>query len=289
MELSVIIVSFNAREYLRECLRTVRKASANINCEVFVVDNNSDDGSAAMVKDDFPEIKLIRNNVNSGFSAANNVAIKQSAGEFILLLNPDTIIPEDTFSQCITFMKEHTDAGALGVKMVNGNGRYLPESKRAFPTPLTGFFKTFGLSALFPQSHFFNRYYFTHIGPDETGSAEVISGAFMFMRMKALQKAGLPDEDFFMYGEDIDLSYRIIRAGFKNYYFPAITITHFKGMSTRRDNYTDIIHFYNAMRIYSRKRNAERFDPLHYLIIPATYFRQGLAFLNRFFSITFLQ
>jgi GT2 family glycosyltransferase len=289
MELSVIIVSYNAREYLKECLFTVRKASANINCEVFVVDNNSVDGSAIMVKDDFPEIKLIRNNVNSGFSAANNLAIKLSAGDYVLLLNPDTTIPEDTFSKCISFMKEHPEAGALGVKMVNGDGRFLPESKRAFPTPLTGFFKTFGLSAVFPRSKFFNRYYSTHISPDETGSTEVISGAFMFLRMAALKKAGLPDEDFFMYGEDIDLSYRIISSGYKNFYFGEVTITHYKGKSTKRDNYTDLIHFYDAMRIYSHKRNTERFDPLHFIVIPATYFRQGLALLNRFIRITFLQ
>lgn len=282
MELSVIIVSFNVREYLRQCLISVLKAADYVQCEIFVVDNNSADGSCDMVKNEFPAVELIINRENTGFSFANNQAIKKAIGSFVLVLNPDTIIEADTFSKCIGFMKDHSDAGALGVKMINGEGMYLPESKRAFPYPLTAFFKTFGLSAIFPNSHFFNRYYLTNIKTDETAPAEAISGAFMFIRMEALKKAGYFGEEFFMYGEDIDLSYRISRCGYTNYYYPMVCITHFKGMSTPRDEYTDILHFYNAMKIYSGKRFREKFNPLFFIIIPAIWFREGIALTVRF-------
>jgi O-antigen biosynthesis protein len=288
MELSVIIVSYNVSEYLKNCLLSVKKASAKIDCEIFVVDNNSSDSSGEMVRNEFPEVKLILNTVNKGFSAANNQAIKQSGGEYVLLLNPDTIVEEDSFSKCIGFMNNHPDAGALGVKMVNGEGRYLPESKRALPTPATSFFKTFGFSFLFPGSRLFNRYYLSHVDCNETSIAEVIAGAFMFIRRGALLKAGLPDEDFFMYGEDIDLSYRILQAGYHNYYFPEVQIIHFKGKSTSRDNYIDIFNFYGAMRIYTGKRHEEKFSWLYYLIIPAIYFREGFSILRRFLRINFM-
>jgi GT2 family glycosyltransferase len=284
MELSVIIVSYNVNEYLKNCLFSSIKASENIDCEIFVVDNNSSDSSAEMVRNEFPEIKLIQNTVNKGFSAASNQAIK-----YILLLNPDTLVEEDTFSKCISFMKNHSDAGALGVRMVNGEGRFLPESKRSLPTPSTAFFKTFGFSFLFPKSRLFSRYYLSHVDCFETSAAEVIAGAFMFIRREALEKAGLPDEDFFMYGEDIDLSYRIMKAGYQNYYFPEVQIIHFKGQSTSRNNYNDIFNFYSAMRIYSGKRHEEKFTLLYFLIIPAIYFREGFSIINRFFRINFLR
>ena len=288
MELSVIIVSYNVRDFLKQCLLSVKKASENIDHEIFVVDNNSTDDSSVMVSKEFPDINLIINNVNSGFSAANNQAIKQAKGRFILLLNPDTLIENDTFIKCINFMNDHPDAGAMGVRMINGEGRFLPESKRAIPTPEIAFFKAFGLSFLFPESRFFNRYYLSHIDSFETAMSEIISGAFMFIRREALSKTGLMDEDFFMYGEDIDLSYRLLQAGYNNYYFPGIQIIHFKGKSTGRDNFTDILHFYKAMRIYIRKRCEEgKFHFLHFFIIPAIYFREVLALLNRFFRIIF--
>lgn len=288
MELSVIIVSFNVRNFLKQCLLSVKKASENIDCEIFVVDNNSADDSCIMVEQEFPEIILLKNKVNSGFSAANNQAIKLAKGRFILLLNPDTLIENDTLIKCINFMNGHPDAGAMGVRMINGEGRFLPESKRALPTPKTAFFKIFGLSFLFPKSRLFNRYYLSHIDSLETSMAEIISGAFMLIRWEALGKTGFLDEDFFMYGEDIDLSYRLTKAGYNNYYFPETQIIHFKGKSTSRDNFTDILHFYKAMRIYVRKRSEEgKFNSWHFLIIPVIYFREGLALLNRFFRITF--
>jgi GT2 family glycosyltransferase len=289
MELSVIIVSFNVRDYLRQCLISVLRAAESVECEIFVVDNNSTDGSVDLVKNEFPQVRLIQNKENSGFSTANNQAVKKANGSYVLFLNPDTIVETDTFSKCIGFMKNHPEAGAIGVKMITGEGRYLPESKRAFPEPLTAFFKTFGFSAVFPGSPFFNRYYLPDIDKDETAAAEAISGAFMFTGMEALLKAGMFDEDFFMYGEDIDLSYRISRLGYINYYFPEACIIHFKGMSTARDKYTDILHFYNAMKIYEGKRNREKFNPLFFIIIPAILFREGIALTLRFIRITFLR
>jgi GT2 family glycosyltransferase len=287
MELSVIIVSFNVSDFLKQCLLSVKKATENIHCEIFVVDNNSADDSCSMVEREFPEIILIKNKVNSGFSAANNQGIKQANGQYVLLLNPDTLVQEDTFTRSINFMNGHPDAGAMGVRMINGEGRFLPESKRALPTPETAFFKAFGISFLFSGSRFFNRYYLPHIDSFETSTAEIISGAYMFIRREALSKTGFLDEDFFMYGEDIDMSYRLLQAGYNNYYFPEIQIVHYKGKSTGRDNFTDIFHFYRAMRIYIRKRSEEgKFNSLKFLIIPAIYFREGLALLNRLFRIT---
>jgi len=288
MELSVIIVSFNVRDFLRQCLISVKIASEKINYEIFVVDNNSEDGSVEMVKNDFPEVKLIINKVNWGFSVANNQAIKMSGGHFILLLNPDTTVERDTFSRCIEFMNCHTDAGAMGIRMINGEGSFLPESKRAFPTPASAFFKTFGLSSLFPGSKFLNRYYLPYTDGVETLITEVISGAFMFIRREALDKSGLFDEDFFMYGEDIDMSYRLLQTGYKNYYFPEIQIVHFKGKSTGRDNFNDLHHFYRSMRIYLRKRADEGiYRRSKIILIMATYFREGLAVVNRFIKLTF--
>jgi O-antigen biosynthesis protein len=288
MELSVIIVNFNVRDFLRQCLCSVKTASENIDCETLVVDNNSEDGSVGMIKSEFPDVKLIINRVNSGFSAANNQAIKKSQGRFILLLNPDTIVEKDAFSKCIDFMNIHSDAGAIGVRMKNGEGRFLPESKRAFPTPGIAFFKTFGLSFLFPKSPILNKYYLPQIKILQTSLTEVISGAYMFIRRDALEKSGLLDEDFFMYGEDIDLSYRLLQTQYNNYYFPVVSIVHFKGKSTSRDKYKDIFHFYDSMRIYVRKHSAEgKYRSFQLPIIAAIYLRQILALINRFLRNAF--
>lgn len=287
MDLTVIIVSYNVRELLRKCLETVIRAGQGIDLEIYVVDNNSDDNSSSMVAGEFPHINLISNETNTGFSTAGNQAIRLAQGRYILLLNPDTLIGEDALTRCIEFMDSHDDAGALGVKMVNGEGEFLPESKRALPSSLSAFFKSFGLSFLFPGSKIFNRYYLTETGTDETSKSEVISGAFMFIRKETLDRTGLLDEDFFIYGEDIDLSYRIIESGYNNYYFPQVTITHFKGCSTPRHKYDDIFHFYKAMRIYIRKRRAGgKFRYSCFFLIPGVYFREALAILNRFIKIS---
>ena len=290
MDLSVIIVSFNVKDYLYHCLNSVKSASDNIDCEIFVVDNNSEDGSQEMIKNKFPEVRLIINHDNRGFSAANNQAIKLSGGRFVLLLNPDTIIKKDTFTSCIDFMNKHSDGGALGVRMINGEGRFLAESKRGFPTPLTAFFKIFGFSYLFQKSPLFNNYYLPKISSRQTSLTEVISGAFMFIRREALNKSGLMDEDFFMYGEDIDLSYRLTQTGYKNYYFSEIQIIHYKGKSTSKNSYNDIFQFYKAMRIYSRKRALEgKYKSILPFIILAVCFREALALSNRYLKLTFLK
>ena len=206
MDLTVIIVNYNVRYFLEQCLHTVEKASRNIEAEIFVVDNNSVDGSCEMVKEKFPHVRLIENHENLGFSKANNQALALSKAEFCLLLNPDTVVEEDTFEKCIEFMRSHEDAGGLGVHMIDGKGDFLPESKRALPTPAVAFYKVFGLSMLFPRSRIFSRYHLGYLNREETHEVEVLSGAFMFLRRKALDKTGFLDENFFMYGEDIDLS-----------------------------------------------------------------------------------
>jgi O-antigen biosynthesis protein len=284
MDLTVVIVSYNVSEYLQKCLITVDRARQGIDCEIFVVDNNSEDDSCSMVTREFPHVFLIRNKTNAGYSVANNQAIKQAHGRYILLLNPDTLVEEDAFIKCISFMDSHIDAGALGVKMVDGDGEFLPESKRALPSTGSAFFKSFGFSYLFPKSKVFNRYYLPMVGIEETARNEVISGAFMFIRKDTLNITGLLDEDYFMYGEDIDLSYRILEAGFCNFYFPEVKIVHFKGSCTPRDRYDDIFNFYKAMRIYIGKRSANgKFRYLSYVFLPGIYFRESLAVLNRFF------
>ena len=253
MKLSVIIVNYNVKHFLEQCLQSVHKAIKNIDAEVFVVDNNSVDQSVELVKDKFPFVKLIINKENTGFSVANNQAIRVSKGEYVLLLNPDTIVEEDTFEKCISFMDSKPNAGAIGVKMVDGKGKFLPESKRSLPTPAVAFYKIFGLSSLFPKSKRFGAYHLSYLPEDEVNEADILAGAYMFMRKEALDKVGLLDETFFMYGEDIDLSYRIIQGGYKNYYFPETRIIHYKGESTKKGSLNYVFLFYKAMIIFAKK------------------------------------
>lgn len=251
--------------------------------EVFIVDNNSIDGSVEMVKQKFPDYHLIENKENTGFSRANNQAMRIAKGEYVLLLNPDTVVEEDTFAQCIEFMDQHPKGGGLGVKMIDGKGIFLPESKRGLPTPSVAFYKIFGLSRLFPKSKRFGQYHLGYLDKDEVHEVEILSGAFMLMRKETLDQVGLLDEDFFMYGEDIDLSYRIIKGGYKNYYFPKTRIIHYKGESTKKSSVNYVFVFYNAMVIFARKhfseKNARSFS---FLINLAIYLRAGMAVTNRF-------
>jgi GT2 family glycosyltransferase len=282
MKLSVVIVNYNVEYFLDQCLSSVSKAMGNIEGEVFVVDNDSIDGSNDMVKNKYPEVKLIANKKNVGFSIANNQAIKKSTGEYVLLLNPDTVVEHDTFEKVISFMDGHPNAGALGVKMLDGSGNFLPESKRGLPTPATAFYKMFGISSLFPHSKRFARYHLGHLDNDKIHKVEILPGAFMLLRKKVLDKTGLLDESFFMYGEDIDLSYRIIKAGYSNYYYPETRIIHYKGESTKKGSVNYVLVFYNAMVIFAKKhftqKNAKLFT---FLINIAIYFRAFLALLTR--------
>ena len=283
MKLSVVIVNYNVQHFLEQCLHSVRRAIRNVEGEIFVVDNNSVDGSVRMVREKFPEVHLIANKENTGFSKANNQAIQVAKGEYILLLNPDTVVAEDTFEKVIRFMDEHPDAGGLGVKMVDGKGNFLPESKRGLPTPAVAFYKIFGLSALFPASRTFGRYHLGFLDKDKNHEVDVLSGAFMLLRKTALEKTGLLDEAFFMYGEDIDLSYRITKAGYKNYYFSGTKIIHYKGESTKKSSVNYVFVFYRAMIIFARKHfsqnNAKLFS---FLINAAIYLRAGIAIAARF-------
>jgi O-antigen biosynthesis protein len=283
MDLSVVIVNYNVKYFLEQCLHAVANASKQFAIEVFVVDNNSVDGSCAMVREKFPTVNLIENKINAGFSKANNQALRMAKGRYCLLLNPDTVIEEGTFQKCISFMDQHPEAGALGVKMIDGKGNFLPESKRALPTPSVAFYKIFGLSKLFPRSRLFGRYHLGFLDIDKIHEVEILSGAFMFLRNEALGKTGLLDEDFFMYGEDIDLSYRLIKAGYKNYYLPETTIIHYKGESTKKGSVNYVVVFYNAMIIFARKhfskKNARLFS---FFINLAIWFRAALAISRRF-------
>ncbi|MFT3682331.1 MAG: glycosyltransferase family 2 protein [Ferruginibacter sp.] len=248
-----MIVNYNVKYFLEQCLCSVVKACKNINAEIFVVDNNSTDGSKDFFTSRFPGVRFIWKNENAGFAKANNEALQQASGEKILFLNPDTIVPEDCFEKCLSFLSTKDQAGAMGVYMIDGGGRYLPESKRGFPSLFTSFCKMSGLTALFPKSKLFARYYLGHLQENEVSEVDVLSGAFLMVDRKLLDNIGGFDERFFMYAEDIDLSYRIQQAGYKNYYYPGTSIIHFKGESTQKQNPDYAKHFYGTMILFIKK------------------------------------
>jgi GT2 family glycosyltransferase len=285
MQLSVIVVNYNVRYFLEQALYSIRRACEGIEAEIFVVDNHSADGSCEMVRHRFPEVILIDNNENFGFSKANNQAVRLAKGKYVLLINPDTVVEEDCFKKVIDFMEETPDAGAVGVKMIDGAGKFLPESKRGLPTPEVAFYKIFGLAALFPKSKRFGKYHLGFLDKDEVHEVEILAGAFMMISKEAFQKAGLLDEDYFMYGEDIDLSYRITKAGFKNYYFPDTTIIHYKGESTKRTSVNYVFTFYRAMIIFAQKHYSQKHARTFSLLIHfAIYIRAIAAIVIRFFK-----
>ena len=262
---------------MEQALKSVYAAIKNIDAEVFVVDNNSVDNSVQLIREKFPDVKLMANKENVGFSKANNMAIRKAKGEYILLLNPDTVVEEDTFERCCEFMDQHSNAGALGVKMLDGKGNFLPESKRGLPTPWVAFCKVSGLASIFPKSKKFGKYHLGYLDEDDTNEIEILAGAFMFMRKSVLDEIGLLDEDYFMYGEDIDLSYRVIKGGYKNYYLPDTRIIHYKGESTKKTSINYVFIFYKAMVIFANKhfsqKNAKVFS---FLIHIAIYIKAGV-------------
>lgn len=282
IDISIIIVNYNVKYFLEQCLRSVLKAKDKLNIEIIVVDNHSVDGSVPMIKEKFPPVHLIENTKNIGFSKANNQGLQVAHGKYVLFLNPDTVLQEDTLIKCFEFMEKHTDAGALGVKMFDGKGNYLPESKRGLPTPAVAFYKMFGLSKLFPQSKIFGKYHLAYLNKNETHSVDVLSGAFMFVRKSVLDAIGGFDEDYFMYGEDIDLSYRILKAGYKNYYFAGTSIIHYKGESTKKGSINYVKTFYKAMMIFADKHFSNRYLKFfHVFIYLAIYFRAALSLIYR--------
>lgn len=250
-----------------------------IDGEIIVVDNASVDRTPQLIINHFPNVKLIANKENAGFAKANNQALSQSKGEYVVLLNPDTIVSEDTFSKCIEFMDNHPDAGAVGVRMLDGSGQFLPESKRGLPTLKASFMKMTGLYRFFPRSSTMNSYYQGQVAEDETAKIEVLCGAFMFIRKSTLVKTGFLDEDFFMYGEDIDLSYRIAQAGDSIYYLPTTNIIHYKGESTRKSSLNYILTFYQAMLIFTNKHR--EFSGQQFLIKLAIYLHGFIQYIRQ--------
>jgi N-acetylglucosaminyl-diphospho-decaprenol L-rhamnosyltransferase len=252
MILSVIIVNYQVKYFLELCLHSVEKAVMGLEAEIIVVDNHSGDESLAYLEPRFPGVRFLANIENIGFARANNQALGLARGEYILFLNPDTLLPEDIATHCLTFLAATPRIGGLGVRMIDGSGRFLKESRRGFPTPWVGFCRLSGLSALFPHSRFFSTYYLGHLRPDKAHPAPVLSGACLWISRAILAEIGAFDERFFLYAEDIDLSYRIEQAGYINYYNPAATIVHFKGESTRKD-IRYVRQFYRAMRQFRQK------------------------------------
>ena len=281
-DLSVVIVNYNVVNFLEQCLNSVLAASQNLRIEIFVVDNNSVDGSVALVREKFPTVKVIANTENAGFSKANNQAILQSNSRYVLLLNPDTVVEQDTFDKCIVYMDAHPNTGGMGVRMLDGKGRFLPESKRGLPTPAVSFYKIFGLSKLFPKSKKFGTYHLGFLDEHQIHEIDVLSGAFMLMRAETLDKVGLLDEAFFMYGEDIDLSYRIQQGGYSNVYFPETKIIHYKGESTKKGSLNYVFVFYNAMVIFAKKHFSARYARIFsFAIHMAIYLRASASILKR--------
>jgi len=269
-KISIVIVSYNVSKLLDECLQSVARALQGIDGEVFVVDNHSKDNTLTMLKEKHPEVRVIANEVNVGFSRANNQAIRLSEAEYVLLLNPDTVVYENTLHGVLDFMDQHPQAGGAGVRMLTREGHRAPESRRSIPTPWVAMLKMLGAT---------RRYYMSHLSWDEPGQIEAVSGAFFLVRRKALDQVGLLDEDYFMYGEDIDLSYRLLKGGWQNWYLP-YDIIHYKGESTQKSSFRYVHTFYQAMLIFFRKHYGHLSFFLSLPIKLAIYFRASLALIQ---------
>jgi len=256
---------------------------AGAQAEVIVVDNCSADNSLEFLQPRFSCVKFIANKENLGFAKACNQGYALSSGKYVLFLNPDTILAEDCLGVCIDFFEQHANAGAIGVKMLDGHGRFLKESRRSFPSPATSLYKLFGLSRLFPKSRIFSRYHLGHLDATANHEVDVLAGAFMMVRRKVLKEVGCFDERFFMYGEDVDLSYRIQKAGYKNFYVAQTSIVHFKGESTKKGSLNYIRMFYNAMSLFVTKHyGGGRAGLFNFLIHVAIWFRAAMSALKRF-------
>lgn len=278
-KLTVVIVNYNVKDYAGQCLCSLRRALAGIDAQVVVVDNHSRDGSVEYLSREFPEVTVIAGRHNLGFARANNLAIADTASEYVLLLNPDTIVGETTLHEALGFMDTHADAGSLGVRMLQADGRDARESRRGLPRPVVAFYKMVGLCSRFPHSRRFARYYMGHLPWDAPARIEVVSGAFCLLRREAIDRVGLLDEDFFMYGEDIDLSYRLLKGGYHNYYLPA-KILHYKGESTQHSSFRYVHVFYGAMLIFFRKHYGGMSRLLALPIKTAIYLKASLALLR---------
>lgn len=281
--LSVIIVSYHVKEFLEQTLASVRRAVEGLRSEIIVVDNASRDGSVELVRQHFPEVRLIANGENVGFARACNQGLRLARGNFLTLLNPDTLVQEDTFTSTIAFFREHPDTGLLGCKILNPDGTLQLACRRSYPTPWVALTKMIGLSRLFPRSRLFGRYNLTYLDPDQTCEVEAISGSFMMIQRPVLETVGYLDEDFFMYGEDLDWCYRIHQGGWKVRYFPGTQIVHFKGESSKRSQFDSLRQFYQAMVLFVKKHFRRRYLFLPYwLILGAIWLKAGLSFVKEF-------
>lgn len=252
MQLSVIILNYNVRYFLEQCVASVQEALSNIDSEIIVVDNNSSDDSCEMMKMRFPNVKLIENTENSGFSKGNNIGVTQAKGDYICILNPDTVVAEDTFVKILAFFENKKNIGIVGCKLIDGTGNFLPESKRGVPKPFVAFTKIFSLYKLFPKTTLFNRYYAQHLSENETGKVDILVGAFMIMKRDLYSEIDGFDENCFMYSDDIDLSYMALKKGKSNYYFHETTVIHYKGESTLKDEIY-MKRFREAMQFFHKK------------------------------------
>ena len=258
MQLSVVILNYNVRYFLEQCLLSVQEAIAAIDAEIIVVDNKSSDESVLMMKEKFPNVKLIENKENLGFPKGNNIGVRQAKGKYICILNPDTVVAEDTFTKILAFAERQNNLGIVGCKLIDGTGEFLPESKRGIPTPWIAFAKIFGLYKIFPKTKLFNQYYAQHLNENETGKVDILVGAFMFLERNLYEDLNGFDEDCFMYADDIDLSYRALQKQKANYYFHETTVLHYKGESTVRDE-KYMMHFQEAMNFFYKKHFKKSF------------------------------
>jgi GT2 family glycosyltransferase len=252
MQLSVIILNYNVRYFLEQCVLSVENAIKNMDAEIIVIDNNSSDDSCTMMKQRFPNVKLIENKENLGFPKGNNIGVAHAKGEYICILNPDTVVAEDTFTKVLAFAKKQSDLGIVGVKLIDGTGDFLPESKRGIPTPWVAFTKITGVYKIFPKSRIFGKYYAQHLSENETGKVDILVGAFMVMKRDLYNEIGGFDENCFMYSDDIDLSYSVLKKGKSNYYFHEASVIHYKGESTVKDG-TYMKRFQEAMNFFYKK------------------------------------
>lgn len=285
MDLSVIIVSYNVKTYLDQCLRSVQRASENLKVEVIVIDNCSKDDTLKHIKNEFPWVQCIENKVNLGFGKANNIGAKKAIGDYVLYLNPDTVVGENNFKLALNQFNEHPNLGSLGCRMIDGTGNFLPESKRGFPTPLVAIYRLFGLARLFPKSKRWAGYYMGHIDESENAAVEIHCGAWMMLSRQALIKSVGFDEDFFMYGEDIDLSHRIGKFGFETRYFSDSPVIHYKGESTKHDSWAYVKNFHVAMDIFAKKHFTSGAKAFSILIRTGIYAKAFSSILKRWLEL----
>ena len=275
-QISVIIVSFNVRPFLVNALESIKRALNTISHEIIVIDNASADGSVQMLKERYPDVHLIDNKKNIGFAAANNQGLILAEGKYPVLINPDTLVQEDTFSSLLHFMETHPRAGAVTCKILNADGSFSVDSRHSIPSPMTAFWKQIGFSRLFPRSRRFARYNMTFLDENETQRIDAISGSFMFIRSKAAKEVGLLDEDYFMYCEDVDYCYRIGRADWEIYYIPVSCLIHYKGESTRKNDYRYALNFNRSLYLFYNKHFHIKYFPFFKGLILSGVFLRGL-------------